>query len=266
MTGRVLAFGYGLVAYLAFFATILYAIGFVGNFVVSKSVDVGPDSPVSQAIWINVLLILLFGAQHTVMARPAFKAQWTRLVPKPIERSTFVLIASALLALIFWQWRPIPSVVWNLEGPLARTILTALFLTGWVMVFYSSFLIDHFDLFGLRQAFLYLIGKPYTHRPFKTASLYKWIRHPLLMGFLIAFWATPTMTWGHLLFAAVMTAYTLFGIALEERDLRRHLGDDYERYRRETPMILPMPWKRSTGRTHGAEPNMSGTKAGSSET
>jgi protein-S-isoprenylcysteine O-methyltransferase Ste14 len=266
MTGKVTAFGYGLVAYLAFFATILYAIGFVGNFVVPRSIDVGPESPVPQAIMINVFLILLFAIQHTVMARPAFKAWWTRLVPKAVERSTFVLIASALLALVFWQWRPIPSVVWHFEGPVARTVFTALFITGWVMVFYSSFLIDHFDLFGLRQVFLNLVGRPYFHRPFKTASLYKLIRHPLMLGFLIAFWSTPMMTSGHLLFALAMTAYILFGTALEERDLRRHLGDDYERYRRETPMLLPMPWKRSAGRIHGEEPSMSGTKAGSSET
>ena len=239
--GRVLAFIYGLIAYAAFLAAILYAIGFLGRWVVPKHIDGGPAGPVGQAIVVNVLLLLLFAIQHTIMARPAFKTWWTRLVPTPIERSTFVLFASLLLLVLYWQWRAMPTIVWVIENPQVRGALIALSLAGWAVVFYSSFLIDHFDLFGLRQVFFYLCGRPYEHPSYMERSLYRLIRHPLMAGFIIAFWATPTMSQGHLLFAAVASAYIFFGTMMEERDLVKLLGDDYRRYRKRTPMILPIP-------------------------
>jgi protein-S-isoprenylcysteine O-methyltransferase Ste14 len=239
--GRVVIFFYGVVAYGAFFVTILYAIGFLGGFVVPKTIDSGTAGPVGTAVLINVLLILLFGVQHTIMARPWFKNWWTRILPKPAERSTFVLAASALLALLMWQWRPMPTIVWQLDAAAGKALLWGLYFFGWFLVFYSSFLIDHFDLFGLRQVFLHLKSREYHHRPFMAHSLYKVIRHPLMAGFLVAAWATPTMTQGHLLFAAVITGYVFVGVRLEERDLVRFLGEDYRRYRERTPMLLPLP-------------------------
>jgi protein-S-isoprenylcysteine O-methyltransferase Ste14 len=244
---KILAVLYGVVAYAAFFVTILYAIGFVGNFVVPKSIDSGEEGPVGLAIVVNVCLMALFAIQHTIMARPAFKEWWTKFVPRPIERSTFVLAASALLALLFWQWRPIGGIVWQVDAPAGRAVLVGASLVGWLLVFYSSFLIDHFDLFGLQQVVLYFREKPYTHPPFKQASVYKLIRHPLMLGFLIAFWFTPTMTYGHLLFSCVITGYIFFGIHMEERDLNKLLGSDYAAYRKETPMILPLKLKRGGG-------------------
>lgn len=243
---RITFFIYGALAYGAFFVTIVYAIGFLGNFAVPKSIDTGVEGPIGQAIFINVLLLALFAVQHTIMARPGFKSWWTKIIPKPIERSTFVLTASLLLGLVFWQWRPMKTVVWQIDDPVLRTLVTGLFFLGWGIVFYSSFLIDHFDLFGLRQVFLHLRGRAYSHPQFAERSLYKWIRHPLMAGFLIAFWSAPTMTQGHLLFVVVTTAYIFFGIRLEERDIARFLGEDYRRYRERTPMILPFPGKKKT--------------------
>jgi len=241
---RTIALAYGLLAYAAFLATILYAIGFVGNFVVPKSIDSGPVVPAPEAFWINTLLLGLFAVQHSVMARPAFKSWWTRLVPKPVERSTFVLIASLLVMLLMWQWRAMPAIVWHIQQPLIRAPLIALSLAGWLLVFYTSFVIDHFDLFGLRQVFLYLRNRDYVHPPFMERSVYKLVRHPLMAGFLVAFWVTPTMTAGHLLFAVLATAYILVGITLEERDLLSILGQEYRGYRTRTPMLLP--WGRRT--------------------
>ena len=243
--GPIICLAYGAVAYLAFFASILYAIGFVGNVVVPKSIDSGVPGPVGTAIIVNFVLLALFAIQHTIMARPAFRARWTRVIPPATERSTFVLIASLLLLLIMWQWRPMVGTIWAVDQPVVRAMLIAISLVGWATVFYSSFVIDHFDLFGLRQVYLHLRGRDYTHSPFKERSLYKYIRHPLMAGFLIAFWATPTMTQGHLLFVVVITAYIFFGTAMEERDLLRILGEDYARYRRRTPMILPFPRLRA---------------------
>ena len=237
--GRILAFLYGLIAYAFFFGTILYAIVFVGNINTFggleisnlKTVDSGKAGPVGEAVLINVLLLAAFAVQHTIMARPAFKEWWTKFVPQPIERSTFVLIAALLLDVMFWQWRPIEGVVWKVEPPVIRNVLWAIYGLGWVVVFYATFLIDHFDLFGLRQVWLYLVGKEYTPKPFMVRSLYKWVRHPLMLGFLIAFWATPEMSYGHLLFAIVISAYTFVGIKFEERDLLNILGEDYRAYR-----------------------------------
>ena len=215
--------------------------GFVGNFAVPKSIDSGSQGAGATAILVNVLLVGLFAAQHTIMARPGFKTWWTSFVPAPMGRSTFVLITSLLLGLLYWQWRPLPETVWLVEFAPLRAILIALSFVGWGIVLYSSFLIDHFDLFGLRQVTLHLRGLPYRHHPFMERSLYKFIRHPLMAGFLIAFWATPTMTEGHLLFAGLMTVYIFFGIHMEERDLLRMLGDDYRGYHARTPMLLPGP-------------------------
>jgi protein-S-isoprenylcysteine O-methyltransferase Ste14 len=235
---------YGLVAYAAFFVTFLYAIGFVSSLGVPKAINDGPVGPAGTAILVNVLLLGLFAVQHTIMARPAFKAWWTRIIPKPIERSTFVLAASACLLLLFWLWRPLPSSIWHVENAVGRGVLIGISMVGWAIVLYSSFLIDHFDLFGLRQVVLHARGIEYRHHPFVERSLYRLIRHPLMAGFIIAFWVTPDMTVGHLLFAGVTTAYILFGITVEERDLVKFLGDDYLAYRRRTPMLIPHPTRR----------------------
>jgi len=240
----VAAFLYGIVGYLAFLGSFLYAIGFVGNLVVPKTIDSGPEGPVSRALLINVVLLGLFAIQHSVMARHGFKIWWTKFVPRSVERSTYVLLSSLLLALLYWQWEPMTGVVWTVENPAGRLILQLAFWLGWAQVLLSSFLINHFDLFGLRQVFLRLRGEEYSPIPFRETALYRFVRHPLLLGFLIAFWATPQMTHGHLLFSVATTAYMLLGIFLEERDLVKFLGDDYRQYKREVPMLLPVPWKR----------------------
>jgi methanethiol S-methyltransferase len=238
---RTLFLGYGTLAYAVFLVTILYTMGFVGNWVVPKSIDTGRAVPLGEAISVNALLLGLFAVQHTIMARPAFKAWWKKLVPEPIERSTFVLCAGSLLLLLFWQWRPMTGVVWQADAAAVRWGLTALAVLGWGIVFASTFLIDHFDLFGMRQVVLAFLGRPYVPRPFVERGLYRCVRHPLMAGFLLAFWSAPTMTQGHLLFCLLTTAYVFVGITLEERDLLRALGEEYRRYRARTPMILPLP-------------------------
>ena len=242
--GRTLAFLYGAVSYLVFFVTFLYAIGFVGNLVVPKSVDSGEAVSFSQALLINALLLGLFAVQHSVMARAVFKRWWTRFVPQPIERSTYVLLSSLALVLLFWQWQPMTDVLWNVENTVGRYILWTLFFLGWAMVLVSTFLINHFDLFGLRQVYLYHRGKEYTDLNFKTRFLYKIVRHPIMLGFIIAFWATPLMTVGHLVFAIATTAYILIAIQLEEHDIVSAHGAAYEEYREQVSMILPIPKRR----------------------
>ena len=237
---RILSFIYGLMAYSAFFGTILYLIGFVGNFLVPKSVDTGIQGGFAESILVNALLVVLFGVQHSVMARPGFKKWWTNFVPEPIERSTFVLISSLILMLMFWQWRPLTDVVWRVESTAAQAALYILFAAGWTTVFLSSFLINHFDLFGLRQVYFHLTGKKYTHVPFKVVFLYKYMRNPLMLGFIVSFWSTPLMTTGHLLFAFLMTIYILVGIQLEERTIVSFLGDQYREYSEKTPMLFPV--------------------------
>jgi len=240
---RFIAFLYGFVAYLVFLVTILYAIGFVMGLVVPKTIDTGTDTPAVEAVIVNLLLMTLFAVQHSVMARQGFKAWWTQYVPKPIERSTYVLLASLSLLLLFWQWRPLPAVIWDIQDPdVAATIVTLSF-AGWVLVFTSTFLINHFELFGLQQVTHHLADKEPSPQRFRTPLFYKFVRHPLYLGFIIAFWAAPTMTVGHLLFAGVTTLYILLGIALEERDLVALFGDEYRQYKQRVAMLIP--WRRS---------------------
>ena len=241
--GRFIAFLYGLASYLFFFVTLLYAIGFVEGLLVPKTIDSGPVVPLTEALIVNLLLMSLFAIQHSVMARRQFKEWWTQFVPKSVERSTYVLFATLALALLCWQWRPMPTVVWQVADPQIAMAIMGLSFVGWLLVLTSTFLINHFELFGLHQVANNLVGRPMPAVRFKTPVLYKLVRHPIYLGFIIAFWAAPTMTVGHLLFAAVTTAYIFVGIFLEERDLTELFGDEYRRYREKVSMLIP--WRKS---------------------
>jgi protein-S-isoprenylcysteine O-methyltransferase Ste14 len=238
---------FAIVAYAIFFATFLYLIVFVGDFAFSsRTVDVGPDAPVAVAVVIDLILIALFGLQHSVMARPGFKEKWTRIVPQPAERSVYVLSASVMLMILFLFWRPIDAVVWNVTSPALHDILWFLFWVGWGTVLLSTFLINHFELFGLQQAWLYCRGRECAKPEFRTPFFYKWVRHPLYLGFFLAFWAAPEMTAGHLLLAAGMSAYMLIAIRYEEHDLVGLFGKDYENYREQVGMLTPKFKRRSS--------------------
>jgi methanethiol S-methyltransferase len=240
---RYIAFVYGLISYAVFFLAFLYAIGFVSGFVVPKSIDTGAVAATTEALIVNLLLMSLFAVQHSVMARQQFKRWWTQYVPKSVERSTYVLLASLSLLLLFWQWRPMPAIIWEIRNPQIATALTSVSLLGWLIVLTGTFLINHFELFGLHQVANNFTGRSMPQPRFRTPLYYQFVRHPIYLGFIIAFWAAPTMTIGHLLFAGVTTAYIIVGILLEERDLVVLFGDDYLRYKSRVSMLVP--WRRS---------------------
>jgi protein-S-isoprenylcysteine O-methyltransferase Ste14 len=249
-------FVYGVVCHLLFVATFAYLAGFVGNLLVPRSIDTPSSASAGWGLLINAALIVLFGLQHSVMARPAFKRLWTRLIPQVIERSTYVLISCVATFLVVWGWQGIDAVIWDVTQPVGRGLLWGLFAAGWLLVFFASLMIDHFDLFGTRQVWLYLRGRPYTPLPFRTPFLYNRVRHPLYLGWALAFWATPTMTLGHLVFAGALTLYMAIAALFEERDLAGHFGATYRAYQRRVPMFLPR-----LGRADEIPPGGVGTSA-----
>ena len=237
---------YGVVCYLAFLCTFLYTIGFTGNFVVPKKIDSTLQLPLWRAIFVDAALLLVFALQHSIMARPAFKRWVTKFVPAHLERSTYVLLASLCLVLMMWQWQPVGGIVWSVTSETVKTILSITFFMGWAIVLISTFLINHFDLFGLRQVWLYFRGKAYSHLPFRIPVFYRFVRHPLYLGFLIAFWSTPIMTVAHLVFAILTTGYILTAIQLEERDLKKLFREKYRNYAKNVPMIIPFSKREKT--------------------
>ncbi len=242
--GSFIAFLYGIAAYAIFFVTFLYAVGFVADLFVPKTIDSGAVAPMAEALIVNLLLMSVFAIQHSVMARPEFKRWWTQFVPPSVERTTYVLLASLALVLLFWQWRPMPTLVWQVGNPQIAVAITSLSFLGWLIVLTGTFLINHFELFGLHQVANNLAGRSMPTPRFRTPFFYQFVRHPIYLGFIIAFWAAPTMTVGHLLFAAVTTAYIVIGATLEERDLVDLFGDDYRRYKDRVSMLVP--WRKGT--------------------
>ena len=242
--GPVVVLVYGIFAYLVAMASVAYAIGFVGNLWVPKSIDSGPAASLGEALAADVLLLGLFAVQHSGMARRGFKKVWTSIIPEPIERSTYVLLSGFLLWLLFWQWRPMTEEIWRVDNPLGSALLQAVYFLGWGIVLLSTFLISHANLFGLKQVTDHWMGKAPPAPEFQTPLLYKSVRHPIYFGFLLAFWATPVMTMGHLLFAVATTGYILIGIFFEERDLTATFGETYARYRQRFSMLIPWPPRR----------------------
>ncbi len=236
---RVMVFAYGVVCYAVFFVTFLYALGFIGNVLVPKSIDSAPTHSLEVALLINVALLAIFAIQHSVMARKGFKEMWTKIVPKVAERSTYVLFSSLALILLFWQWSPMGGTIWEINDPIGKLAMQALFVSGGLIVLATTFLINHFDLFGLRQVWMYLRGQEYKPLGFVMPGPYRHVRHPLYVGWLLTFWATPTMTTAHLVFALMTTAYILIAIRFEERDLEREHGHSYAEYRKRVPMLVP---------------------------
>jgi len=264
MLKRLLFFVYGLTCYVIFLATFLYAIGFVGGFTISRRLDGSLETSMPWAVAVDCALLTLFAVQHSLMARQWFKDRWTQVVPWAVERSTYVLCASLALILLFWQWRPIGVQIWLVENLAVRAALWSAFAAGWIIVLVMTFFINHFDLFGLRQVWLPLMGKPYTKVAFRTPLPYRMVRHPLYLGFLLAFWMTPNMTLAHLLFAVTTTGYIVLAIQFEERDLIREHGSAYETYRRSTPMLLPIGKTRDV-QVRNALTNMEGVVSGREE-
>lgn len=257
MLKRAAVLAYGVMVYTMFLGVFLYMVGFLGNILVPRSIDSAAVGSLGMALLINALLLVLFGLQHSVMARPTFKRWWTRIVPEPMERSTYMLFTNLALMLLMWQWRPMGGVIWDIQNPVARGALYALFACGWLIVLITTFLINHFDLFGLRQSWLYFRGRACRPLGFVTPGPYRWVRHPLYVGWITVFWAAPTMTISHLLFAVGLTAYILIAIVFEERDLvRSHIGD-YARYRREVPMLIPRFGRRTTAAKPSHRPGSS---------
>jgi protein-S-isoprenylcysteine O-methyltransferase Ste14 len=253
MLSRIAVFTYGAACYAVFLATFVYAIGFAGNIAVPKGLDSGPEGPLLTAIAGNSALLAVFALQHSVMARPWFKRQWTRLIPEPAERSTYVLFSSLAMMLLFWQWRPMGGVVWDIRETPAAAAVMGIYAFGWALLLAATFLINHFDLFGLRQVWLHLIGQPYEPLRFRTPGLYRSVRHPIYAAWMIIFWAAPVMTAAHLLFAVMTTVYMLIAIQWEERDLLTVHGEAYARYRKSVPMLIPSPARTySAGRTESA--------------
>jgi len=238
---KILALLYGVVSYILFFVTFLYSVGFVGGFIVPKTIDSGVPVSLAEAVIVNLVLLAIFALQHSVMARPGFKRWWTQFVAPAIERSTYVLLSSLALILLYWQWRAMPAVIWDVQHAIGRPALWALFWLGWGIVLVSTFLISHFDLFGLRQVWMHYRTQPYQPVGFRKVFLYNFVRHPIMLGFIIAFWATPHMSVGHLLFAVATTAYIFIALHFEERDLVAQLGTVYVEYRRQVSMIFPLP-------------------------
>ena len=242
--GRLFILLFGLISYAIAMASLVYAVGFIGNIYVPKSIDTGQASPLADALIINVLLLGLFAVQHSVMARPAFKSFWTRLIPPAAERSMYVLLSGLILWLMFWQWRPITAEIWRVENETAALAIWALYFVGWAIVVSSTFLISHTDLFGLKQVFQNWAGKPQEQPEFKKPFLYKFVRHPIYFGMLLVFWAAPVMTLGHLVFSVATSGYILIGAWLEERDLTTVFGDKYREYRRQVAMLIPLPRRK----------------------
>ncbi len=243
---RILAFIYGVVCYLIALIAILYSIGFIGNLIVPKTLDSNLDGSLIKGLLIDILLLGLFAIQHSLMARQNFKKWWIKIIPEPIERSTYVLIASLALLLLFWQWNSLGGIIWNIQKPIIYNIIYGIFALGWLIVFLSTFMINHFDLFGLRQVYLYWRGQEYEYLGFRTPGFYKYIRHPIMLGFVIAFWATPLMTVSHIVFAIGTTIYVLVGIKLEEMDMIYIYGNLYQEYRQQVSMLIPVPRRKLT--------------------